>query len=137
MTNIRRLIFSLMLPALALPLMVAAPASASTPAAAPAQGHPICFVITQADSGKTFTTGIPSCDVLELDNGLHWSEPAVSSDAISLKPLFSPIGVQSWDIVANHPGKATITAFGRPVCLPDQVCPLFIVRFQVTIIVVR
>ena len=133
MIGIKRILFGAMLTALVLPLVVAAPAMAA-PSAAPGQGHPICFVITQADNGKTFDTPIPSCDILQL-SGLRWSTPTVDGDAVFLVPIPAPYGDQSWQIVAVQPGEATISSLGRPICTPGQVCPDFIVLFQVHIVV--
>ena len=133
MMGIKRILLGVMLAALVLPLMVAAPAMAA-PSAAPGQGHPICFLITQADNGKTFDTPIPSCDVLQL-SGLRWSTPTVDGDAVLLVPIPSVQGAQSWQIIAVQPGEATITSLGRPICTPGQVCPDFIVLFQVHIVV--
>jgi hypothetical protein len=130
---IKRILLAVMLPALILPLMAAAPAMAA-PGAAPGQGHPICFVITQADNGKTFDTPIPSCDILQL-SGLSWSTPTVDGDSVRLVPIPAPYGYQSWQIVAEQPGESTISSLGRPICLPGQVCPDFIVLFQVHIVV--
>ena len=133
MVGIKRILRGLMLTALVLPLAVAAPAMAA-PGAAPGQGHPICFVITQADNGKTFDTPIPSCDILQL-SGLRWSTPTVDGDAVFLVPIPAPYGDQSWQIVAEQPGEATITSLGRPICTPGQVCPDFVVLFRVHIVV--
>jgi hypothetical protein len=133
MTGIKRILLGFLLTAVVLPLVVAAPAMAA-PSAAPGQGHPICFVITQADNGKTFDTPIPSCDILQL-SGLRWSTPTVDGDAVSLVPIPAPYGDQSWQILAEQPGEATITSWGRPMCTPGQVCPDFIVLFRVHIVV--
>jgi hypothetical protein len=133
MTGIKRILLGFMLTAVVIPLVLAAPAMAA-PSAAPGQGHPICFVITQADNGKTFDTPIPSCDILQL-SGLRWSTPSVDGDAISLVPIPAPYGDQSWQIVAEQPGEATITSLGRPICTPGQPCPDLIVLFRVHIVV--
>ncbi|HKN50719.1 MAG TPA: hypothetical protein VJ010_10885 [Actinomycetota bacterium] len=52
-----------------------------------------------------------------------------------LVPIPAPEGDQSWQIVAVHPGEATITSLGRPICTPGQICPDFVVLFQVHIVV--
>lgn len=133
MTGIKRILLGFMLTAPVIPLVLAGPAMAA-PSAAPGQGHPICFVITQADNGRTFDTPMPSCDILRL-SGLRWSTPSVDGDAVSLVPIPAPYGDQSWQIVAEQPGEATITSLGRPICAPGQGCPDFIVLFRVQIVV--
>jgi hypothetical protein len=68
-------------------------------------------------------------------SNLRWSDPTVAGDAVRLVPIPSPQGSRSWQVVALHPGTATITSFGRPICTPGEPCPDFIVRFQIHIVV--
>jgi len=104
--------------------------------AAAASVAPPCTVITQADSGKTFSMGLQSCDLLELTDtrGIHWETPAVSGDSVHLEPLpiASPVAGQFWRIVPDSLGDSTITALGRPICT-GPICPQYVVLFQVTI----
>ena len=99
---------------------------------------PVCTVITQADSGKTFSMGLQSCDLLELTdtNGIHWDTPTVQGDSIHLEPLptASPVAGQFWRIVADQIGTSTITALGYPICTTPG-CPQYVVLFQVKIVV--
>ena len=123
-------------------VVVLTAAAAPAPAAAhPAPAHsvaPVCTVITQADSGKTFFMGLRSCELLELTdtNGIHWDTPAVEGDSIHLEalPLATPVAGQFWRIVADELGTSTITALGRPICT-GPICPQYVVLFQVKIVV--
>src|SRR4029077_20528948 len=116
----------------------AAPALAAHPAPA-ASVTPVCTVITQADSGKTYVMTPQSCDLLELTdtNGIHWDTPTVQGDAIHLEPLpvASPVAGQFWKIVADRPGDSTITALGYPICTTPH-CTQNVVLFQVKIRVI-
>lgn len=96
-----------------------------------------CTTITQADSGKTFTLHGDSCAVLQLTNSLNWTEPQVSGTAVQLVPVTfaQDPGYREWDIARVAPGEATITSTGSPICTPGQVCPAFVVLFQVHIVV--
>ena len=118
----------------------AAPAPAAAHPAPAASAAPVCTVITQADSGKTFFMGMQSCDLLELTdtNGIQWDTPTVNGDSIHLEPLpiATPVAGQFWRIVADRLGTSTITALGYPVCT-GPVCPQYVVLFQVKIAVLQ
>lgn len=116
----------------------AAPALAAAHPAPATSVAPVCTVITQADSGKTFSMGLQSCDLLELTdtNGIHWDTPTVQGDSLHLEPLpiASSVAGQFWRIVADKIGTSTITALGYPICT-TPVCPQYVVLFQVKIVV--
>jgi hypothetical protein len=116
----------------------AAPALAAHPAPA-ASVTPVCTVITQADTGKTYVMTPQSCDLLELTdtNGIRWDTPTVQGDSIHLEPLpvASPVAGQFWKIVADRPGDSTITSLGYPICTTPP-CPQYVVLFQVNIHVI-
>ena len=116
----------------------AAPAPAAAHPAPAASATPVCTVITQADSGKTFFMGLQSCDLLELTdtNGIQWDTPTVNGNSIYLEPLpiASPVAGQFWRIVADQIGTSTITALGYPICTTPG-CPQYVVLFQVKIVV--
>jgi hypothetical protein len=123
-------------------VVLAAPAAPALAAANPAPAAsvtPVCTVITQADSGKTFVMTPQSCDLLELTdtNGIHWDTPTVQGDSIHLEPLpiASPVAGQFWRIVADRLGDSTITSLGHPICT-TPVCPQYVVLFQVKIRVI-
>jgi hypothetical protein len=44
-------------------------------------------------------------------------------------------GYREWDIARVAPGESTITSTGSPICTPGQVCPTFVVLFQVHVVV--
>jgi hypothetical protein len=117
----------------------AAPALAAAQPAPAASSTPVCTVITQADSGKTFVMTPQSCDLLALTdtNGIHWDTPAVEGDSIHLEPLpiATPVAGQFWRIVADRPGDSSITSLGHPICTTGP-CPQYVVLFQVKIHVI-
>jgi hypothetical protein len=116
----------------------AAPARAAAHPAPTASVTPVCTVITQADSGKTYVMTPQSCDLLELTdtNGIRWDTPTVQGDSIHLEPLptASAVAGQYWRIVADRPGDSTITSLGYPICTTPP-CPQYVVLFQVKIVV--
>jgi hypothetical protein len=90
--------------------------------------------ITQASSGRTFRIAQGATMKLRLTNRWSWSEPRASSKAIELTPveyLVDP-GFREWTIDAQHRGRVTIRAVGRPKCTR---CALAVRRFAVTIVV--
>jgi hypothetical protein len=90
--------------------------------------------ITQRSTGQTFRIAKGATATLRLTNRWRWSEPYTSSNAVKLTPveyLVDP-GFREWTIDAQHRGRATIRAFGRPTCTR---CPLAIRRFAVTVVV--
>ncbi|HEY2666230.1 MAG TPA: hypothetical protein VGK51_05280 [Actinomycetota bacterium] len=116
-----------------------APALAAGHSAPAASSTPVCTVITQADSGKTFVMIPQSCDLLALSdtNGIRWDTPTVVGDSIHLEPLpiATPVAGQFWRIVADRPGDSSITSLGHPICTTAP-CPQYVVLFQVTIRVI-
>ena len=105
--------------------LAAAPAIAAAPARAP---------ITRASSGKTFHLAKGQSAKLRLSERWRWSEPSVSSRAVTLTPveyLVDP-GFKEWTIRARRRGLATIRSYGRPNC---SNCTLAARRFRVTIVV--
>jgi predicted secreted protein len=94
-------------------------------------------VITQADTGKTFSLRTGSTALLQLGGGMSWREPVVMGQAVTLTPvaLSGTPGYQQWHIQAIRPGQATIQSYGTIPCSPGRVCAQLVVAFQVTITV--
>jgi hypothetical protein len=82
-------------------------------------------VITEADSGESFTLAQGAETNLRLTSDRSWSEPTVSGEAVELTRVdyFQDPGFSEWVVQAVGPGTATIAARGGPL------------RFQVEIVV--
>jgi hypothetical protein len=113
---------------LALALAAATVASAST--------RP---VVTERDSGKTFTIRAGRVLSLRLSDGYRWTPPKVTGRAIRLTPvnyLRNP-GFREWEVHARERGTARVTATGYAEaanrrCDPGPCSPrLFRVTFVV------
>jgi hypothetical protein len=106
---------------------------ACAPAAADASTSRM-FVVTQADSGKTFRLVAGAHAELHLSGKWVWSTPAVRGAAVELTPIryFRDPGFSGWSLDAAVPGKARIRATGSPAC---RTCARPPRRFVVTIVV--
>ena len=76
-------------------------------------------VITERDSGKTFTVRRGGGLTLRLSSRYRWVEPKITGRAIRVTPVsyFTDPGFQEWDVDAVRRGRARITAIGY-----DQTC---------------
>jgi predicted secreted protein len=95
------------------------------------------LVITERDSGKTFTVRSGSELTLRLSSRYRWVEPKARGGAIRLVPVsyFTDPGFQEWEIRALHRGWTRITATGF-----DQTCDVAACaprRFRVVVVVRR
>jgi hypothetical protein len=75
-------------------------------------------VITQSDSGKTFTLKRGTSSELRLSNKWNWTQPKVRGGAVVLSPINyeRDPGFKAWQITRHSAGTAKITAYGRPNC---------------------
>jgi predicted secreted protein len=92
-------------------------------------------VITERDSGKTFTVRRGGGLTLRLSSRYRWVEPKISGRAIRLTPVsyFTDPGFQEWEIDAVRRGRARITTTGD-----DQNCDAAACtprRFRVVVVV--
>jgi hypothetical protein len=119
------------------------PAS-STPAATPtsppvptAPPSGVAFVITQADTGKTFTLPSGSVAELRLVGSFRWSAPQATPAIVALTPEAVPTGAgyEAWTITATGHGTAVIDSTGAPICPPGHVCAQYVVLFRVILVV--
>jgi predicted secreted protein len=113
-------------------LLMAIAASALLPATASATRN---LVVTERDSGKTFTVRRGAELTLRLSNRYRWGEPKVRGRSVRLASVsyFSDPGFQEWEIRAVARGRARITATGQ-----DQNCtaePCESRRFSVVVVV--
>lgn len=115
-------------------LCSAQPAMAA--AATPAAARHCPRTITDADNAKTITLMAGRCATLSLNPTFAWSTPVSSSSAVTVTDTetFAPDSI--WTLNAIHRGRATISSTGGPICKPGQICPLFVIEFQVHIRVV-
>lgn len=97
----------------------------------------IAVVITEADTGKTFTLPFGSAAELRLGGGLGWSTPKATPAILALtkEAVASSAGYQAWTITTTGHGTALVEATGSPPCQPGQVCAQFVVLFRATIMV--
>jgi predicted secreted protein len=93
-------------------------------------------VITEADSGGSFTLPRGSKTSLRLSGEYGWTEPTVEGAAVQLARVdyFQDPGFSEWAVVAVQPGKATIATRGTPACAA-QGCPDAPLRFRVELTV--
>jgi hypothetical protein len=113
---------------------LATPTSPPVPIAAPSG---VAFVITQADTGKTFTLPSGSAAELRLVGSFRWSAPRATPAIVALAPEALPTGAgyEAWKITATGHGTAVIESTGSPVCPPGHVCAQYVVLFRVTLVV--
>ena len=80
-------------------------------------------------------------DVIEihLPFGKKWSDPAISSDTVT---LMQPSGYADnaskacvWHFLAKDAGTAHLIFTMRPICKPGTMCPMYIAQMPVTITV--
>lgn len=104
--------------------------TAASPRAAPQ-------LITEADSGESFTLALGSETRLRLSGKYVWSEPSVSGDAVELARVdyFQDPGFSEWTVPAVQLGTATIAAEGTPACAGQERCPDAPLRFGMEITV--
>jgi hypothetical protein len=98
----------------------------------------VAFVVTQADTGKTFTLPSGSSAELRLGGNLRWSTPQATPAIVALTPEPVPTGAayHAWKITATGPGTAVIESTGAPICEPGHVCAQYVVLFRAIIVVV-
>jgi predicted secreted protein len=90
-------------------------------------------VLTERDSGKTFTMRRGHELTLRLSGRYVWREPKVRGGSIRLVPVNYIVdpGYQEWTITTRAAGQATIGSLGR-----DQVCDGCAARrFHITVVV--
>jgi hypothetical protein len=96
-------------------------------------------IITQRDSGKTFTTRMGRQLTVRLSERYRWTRPKVTGEAIRLSPVnyIRDPGFQEWNVHPRTRGTARITAVGYVEsgtrgCDPGPCAPRL---FRVTIVV--
>jgi hypothetical protein len=116
------------------------PSTSATPTSPPvstAAPSGVAFVITQADTGKTFTLPSGSAAELRLVGSFRWSAPQASPAIVALAPEALPTGAgyEAWKVTATGHGTAVIESTGSPICPPGHVCAQYVVLFRVTLVV--
>jgi hypothetical protein len=113
-------------------LGVSAPAAVLLVAAAAAAGSP--RVITQNQSGRTYTVAKGGTLTLRLAEPWVWTEPSRTPRGIlRLTPVeyFVDPGYREWTITGRVRGTAVLRSTGKPAC-PDCGAPR---RLELTIVV--
>jgi hypothetical protein len=113
------------------------PATPTSPPVSTAAPSGVAFVITQADTGKTFTLPSGSVAELRLVASFRWSSPQATPGIVALTPEAVPAGAgyEAWTITTTGHGTAVIESTGAPVCPPGHVCAQYVVLFRVTLAV--
>ncbi len=113
------------------------PATPTSPPVSIAPPPGVAFVITQADTGKTFTLPSGSVAELRLVGTFRWSAPQATPAIVALAPETLPTGsgYEAWKITATGHGTAVIESTGSPVCPPGHVCAQYVVLFRVIVVV--
>jgi hypothetical protein len=113
------------------------PATPTSPPVSTAAPSGVAFVITQADTGKTFTLPSGSAAELRLVGSFRWSAPQASPAIVALAPEALPTGAgyEAWKVTATGHGTAVIESTGSPICPPGHVCAQYVVLFRVTLVV--
>jgi hypothetical protein len=98
----------------------------------------VAFVITQADTGKTFTLPSGSSAEVRLGGSLRWSTPQATPAIVALtpEPVPTEAGYHAWKITTTGRGTAVIDSTGAPICEPGHVCAQYVVLFRAIIVVV-
>jgi hypothetical protein len=94
-------------------------------------------IITERDSGRTFTLLPQRHASLRLSSSERWSPPRVRGKAIELVAVsyFRDPGFSEWTIRILGVGRATITSSGVPNCTSEGSCTGVAQRFSVKIVV--
>ena len=113
------------------------PATPTSPPVSTAAPSGAAFVITQADTGKTFTLPSGSVAELRLAGTFRWSAPQSTPAIVALAAETLPTGTgyEAWKITATGHGTAVIESTGSPICPPGHVCAQYVVLFRVTLVV--
>jgi hypothetical protein len=113
------------------------PATPTSPPVSTAPPSGVAFVITQADTGKTFTLPSGSAVELRLVDSFRWSAPQATPAIVALAPEAVPTGTgyEAWKITASGHGTAVVESTGAPICPPGHVCAQYVVLFRVTLVV--
>jgi len=110
------------------------PTSPSVSVAPPAG---VAVVITQADTGKTFTLNPGSAAELRLGGNLRWSPPQATPAIVALtqEPVPADAGYHAWKITTTGHGIAVVESTGAPICEPGHVCAQYVILFRAIIVV--
>lgn len=110
------------------------PTSPSVSVAPPAG---VAVVITQADTGKTFTLTSGSAAELRLGGNLRWSPPQATPAIVSLTQEAVPAdaGYHAWKVTTTGHGVAVIESTGAPICEPGHVCAQYVILFRAIVVV--
>ena len=97
-------------------------------------------VLTNANSGKTTTAKKGDIIEIKLAFGHVWQGPTDQAQTVLTTQgpagyAFPAAKVCVWRYLAANVGTAHLSFEGRPICKPDQACPMYImaVPFTVTI----
>jgi predicted secreted protein len=94
-------------------------------------------IITEADSGTSFSLPVGGETTLRLSSDWVWDEPVVDGPAVSLAVVnyIQDPGFSEWVVTADEPGEATISSTGKAACAGQDGCADGPQDFQVRITV--
>ncbi len=96
---------------------------------------PEAKIVTSADDNKTITLQVNETFLLKLGEGYYWNITIDDQTIISRVPNVLVVRGAQGIYRAHEPGRATLTAFGKPICPPGQPCPELVRVFRLYIIV--
>jgi predicted secreted protein len=94
-------------------------------------------IITEADSGASFSLPVGGETTLRLSSDWVWEEPVVDGDAVLLAVVnyIQDPGFSEWVVTADEAGEATISSTGKAACAGQDGCADGPQDFQVRITV--
>jgi hypothetical protein len=94
-------------------------------------------IVTEADSGASFSLPVGGETTLRLSSNWVWEEPVVDGDAVLLAVVnyIQDPGFSEWVVTAGEPGEATISSRGKAACAGQDGCADGPQDFQVRITV--
>ncbi|HMK87861.1 MAG TPA: hypothetical protein VK437_17990 [Steroidobacteraceae bacterium] len=111
--------------------------AASAPAAQERSAAAQTLELTNGSGGKTFSASIGTRVEVRLSGALRWSQ--ATTDPASAEVLAKQSGRTQADgssvtvFLVTHGGTAGLSATGRANCPPGRTCPLFVLRWHVSI----
>jgi hypothetical protein len=112
------------------PPTISGPQADSTPQALPAAG------VTMADNGKNFLLHPGASFLLNLGTDtFNWTVTIDDQNVLAMQRGVMVIRGAQGIYQAGNTGQAVLTAIGKPICQPGQMCMTLAILFKITVIV--
>ncbi len=108
------------------------PAATETPSGIPSTN---ALVVTLQNDGQTIHLKNGQSFLLKLGVDDSWTVTLSDPSVVSRIPNILVIRGAQGVYLAHKPGTTTMTAVGKPVCNPGEVCPMLEIAFRVTLVV--